>query len=506
MRSLGLLAALSLLAACSGSTPTQTPDAGNPGPAPDTAITSGPPGMSNRSAVAFEFSSTIAGSSFLCTVDQNATQPCVSPLHLGLTDGAHHFAVAAKSPAGAVDASPATADWTIDTTPPETVIDSVPDGTSASATFTFHSNESGATFQCALDGAAATSCSSGVTYDGLSIGDHTFSVAATDLVGNVDASPATTAWTVTANAVRLRLMAANLSSGTKQSYDDPTDDTCYTTTGYGTGEGVRIFQGLKPDVVMLQEFHYFGCDGADSDADVRHFVDLAFGTGYSYYREPVGGPINLPNGIISRYPIIASGQFADTSGTTQLNRSYVWARIDIPGTHDLWVVSLHLKASSGSTNATRRDAEAQQIDQDVQSLNIPAGDYLAIGGDFNTYSRTEPCLTTFQQIVDDADDLNTSASPPLYSVDQADDGDTNSGRSSPYDWVLANSALKSLMTAVTFPSGNSFAHGLVFDSRVYTPLSDVSPVLATDSAATYPDGGSTNMQHMGVVRDFLVPN
>jgi len=35
----------------------------------------------------------------------------------------------------------------------------------------------------------------------------------------------------------------------------------------------------------------------------------------------------------------------------------------------------------------------------------------------------------------------------------------------------------------------------VFDSRVYTPLSDVAPVLSTDSAAT-------NMQHMAVVRDF----
>ena len=66
-------------------------------------------------------------------------------------------------------------------------------------------------------------------------------------------------------------------------------------------------------------------------------------------------------------------------------------------------------------------------------------------------------------------------------------------------WVLTNTALKDLMVPVTFPSGNSFAHGLVFDSRVYTPLSDVSPVLASDSAAS-------GMQHMAVVRDYLLPN
>jgi hypothetical protein len=37
----------------------------------------------------------------------------------------------------------------------------------------------------------------------------------------------------------------------------------------------------------------------------------------------------------------------------------------------------------------------------------------------------------------------------------------------------------------------------VFDSRVYTPLEDVAPVLRADSQAT-------NMQHMPVVKDFLL--
>jgi hypothetical protein len=44
--------------------------------------------------------------------------------------------------------------------------------------------------------------------------------------------------------------------------------------------------------------------------------------------------------------------------------------------------------------------------------------------------------------------------------------------------------------------GNSiYGSGLVFDSRVYTPLSEVAPVLVTDSA-------EAGMQHMPVVRDF----
>jgi hypothetical protein len=47
-------------------------------------------------------------------------------------------------------------------------------------------------------------------------------------------------------------------------------------------------------------------------------------------------------------------------------------------------------------------------------------------------------------------------------------------------------------------AANRFPFGLVFDSRVYDPVSDVLPVLETDSAAV-------GMQHMAVVRDFLIP-
>src|ERR1039457_6849019 len=53
-------------------------------------------------------------------------------------------------------------------------------------------------------------------------------------------------------------------------------------------------------------------------------------------------------------------------------------------------------------------------------------------------------------------------------------------------------------TTVVFPS-NTFPNGLVFDSRVYTPLSDVPPVQFSDS------GSLNGMQHMAVVKDFAVP-
>jgi endonuclease/exonuclease/phosphatase family metal-dependent hydrolase len=279
---------------------------------------------------------------------------------------------------------------------------------------------------------------------------------------DTDAGPEQGLETVTTEAALtapLRLMAANITSGNLQSYDP--------------GEGIRIFKGIKPDVVMLQEFNY----GDNSATAIRNFVNTAFGTSFSYYRE---GGAQIPNGIISRYPIIASGEWDDTQVT---NRDFAWARIDVPGPKDLWVVSVHLLTSSSTT----RNTEATNLVNLIKA-NIPTGDYLVIGGDFNTGSRTEACLTTFSQVV-------TTASP--YPADRNGNTNTNASRASPYDHVLVDSDLRPYQVA-TVIGGSSFSAGLVADTRVYSPISEISPALSTDS-------GATNMQHMAVIKDFVIP-
>jgi hypothetical protein len=63
-----------------------------------------------------------------------------------------------------------------------------------SAAFTFTATET-ATFECQMDGGGYTACSSPKNY-ALTAGSHTFMVRATDLAGNVDASPASYTWTI----------------------------------------------------------------------------------------------------------------------------------------------------------------------------------------------------------------------------------------------------------------------------------------------------------------------
>jgi hypothetical protein len=167
--------------------------------APDTAIDSGPQSASPSSTASFAFSSGDATATFDCSLDGAAYASCMSPRRLtGLSDGAHTFKVRARDAVDNVDATPATLAWTVDTTAPDTSIGSGPSGTvnSRSASLGLSSNETGATFECSLDGGAFASCTSPKQYTGLPDGAHTFAARAIDAAGNSDASPATRGWTV----------------------------------------------------------------------------------------------------------------------------------------------------------------------------------------------------------------------------------------------------------------------------------------------------------------------
>jgi len=174
---------------------------------PDTAIIAQPPASTTETAASLSFSASESGSTFACKLDGASWTSCSSPKgYSGLSVGAHAFSVRATDGAGNVDATPASASWTVeapaDTTPPDTTITAQPSAntTETAASLSFASSESGSTFACKLDAGSWASCSSPKGYSGLSVGEHSFSVKATDGVGNVDATPASANWTVEAPA------------------------------------------------------------------------------------------------------------------------------------------------------------------------------------------------------------------------------------------------------------------------------------------------------------------
>ena len=104
----------------------------------------------------------------------------------------------ATDAAGNTDGSAAVHSWTIDLAP-DTTVDSGPDTPTAStsATFTFSSNEPGASFECALDEATFSSCSSPAEYTSLDAGAHEFRVRAKDGAATSTTRPPAYTWTIT---------------------------------------------------------------------------------------------------------------------------------------------------------------------------------------------------------------------------------------------------------------------------------------------------------------------
>ena len=294
------------------------------------------------------------------------------------------------------------------------------------------------------------------------------------LIGSVLASLRVSAQTpvVTQTNTTIRMMASNLSSGNNQRYETP---------------GLDILKGLKPDIVAMQEFNYASTNGLgiNTPAAVREMIDATFGTNFNYFRETNSG-YTIPNGIISRWPMLSSGSWVDVD-TGVNDRGFAWAQIDIPGTNDLYVVSVHLKASSGSANADRRTAQATNVVKLIRDT-FPANAWVIVAGDCNVYGTSEAayqCLAT-----------NFSDSPIPTDAVSGGNANTSSSRSTRYDYVFPSQSFSNQLTATAFPS-HPFPNGLVFDSRIYSPLTDVAPVQSGDSAAT-------GMQHMGVMRSFNV--
>ncbi len=108
----------------------------------------------------------------------------------------------AVDPAGNVDATPEVHTWTVDTGAPTTSITAHPASLVRvpTASIAFTSADPSATFECQLDGGSWTACASPRALTGLADGPHTFKVRATDTAGNVEATPATTTWTVDTTA------------------------------------------------------------------------------------------------------------------------------------------------------------------------------------------------------------------------------------------------------------------------------------------------------------------
>jgi 6-phosphogluconolactonase (cycloisomerase 2 family) len=177
--------------------------------APETTIASGPEGPTNDTTPSFGFSASGGAATFECRVDESPFGACSGPgaahTPAALAEGRHTFEVRATDAVANVDPTPASREFSVDTTSPETELTRPPNaklgtkGKSATVRVSFRSDD-GASFECALDGAKPAPCFSPFSVKAKSKGGkgkrHTISVQATDAAGNVEAAAATTTFSV----------------------------------------------------------------------------------------------------------------------------------------------------------------------------------------------------------------------------------------------------------------------------------------------------------------------
>lgn len=345
--------------------------------APDTTITGGPSGTVSSTSATFSFSATDPAATFDCALDGAAFAACTSPnAYANLSEAAHTFQVRASNAVG-TDATPASRTWTVDVTPPDTLIDSSPsDGATGPATFSFHATEASATFACSLDGGAATSCTSPTTYSSLSAAAHSFAVTATDLAGNVDPSAATASWTQSTPSA---LFSDDFESGTLDNWDVTTavGGIATVVAGYGTnGTNIaalsetsttksvayarRTFPTALTTVTVSGDFNIVSEGALRGNVPLFRFFDAAGSRTIVLYRQ---------NQFSDRVYVTYGGSTFLTSGTVALN---TWVDIEIrvvvngAGASSVQVLlngtSIHDSSTASLTNAIK----TIQIGNDTQ--------------------------------------------------------------------------------------------------------------------------------------------
>lgn len=205
----------------------------------DTFFTSTPAPKTGKTA-SFEFDGTLA-LSFECMLEpsESAYSPCTSPkVYTGLftRDGGYKFSVRAIGEGGAVDESPATHSFEVDSIGPYVTIAGTPGFNSTTNSWdvnlTFVANEEVERFECSINGQGYHLCSSPYTAYKADPGPNTLHVRAVDLYGNTSPSHATWTWTVVPRSINeiKTIRIEPIATGTWVTIDP----------GYSEANGTRI--------------------------------------------------------------------------------------------------------------------------------------------------------------------------------------------------------------------------------------------------------------------------
>jgi DNA-binding beta-propeller fold protein YncE len=192
---------------------------------PETTITNNPtPTLINENTLTVGLAASENSSSFEASLDGGDFETVSAPYEItNLADGNHTLAVRAIDAAGNADPSPATLDWQVDTSLPQTTatIDVSTPTNSTSATFQFTADKPASTFEASLDNNDFAAATTPFTVNNLDDGEHNLRVRAVLQSGQADPTPFEIVWTVDTAApdTTVTSQTLNLTNDTSASFE-----------------------------------------------------------------------------------------------------------------------------------------------------------------------------------------------------------------------------------------------------------------------------------------------
>ena len=296
-----------------------------------------------------------------CSLDGAPATTCTSPVSYdNLADGVHTLAIYAVDAAGNVGV-PVAAAFTVSTTAPTVTLGTVPPALSnnTTASVAFSVDDPTATAWCSLDGAAATTCTSPVSFSGLADGPHTVDIFATSLGGQQSAS-ASTAFTVDTQAPVLTINTAPngtvSSANAKLTYtvDDPSATVwCSVDGAAATACTSPVDLGALPEGPHTVSLHATDPAGNSSGNSSASFTIDNTGPTVSFTATPPAGSANrtATASFITDDPAATTWCALDGAAPTACSGSVTYNNLS-DGSHTISVYGVDPAGNRGATVTT----------------------------------------------------------------------------------------------------------------------------------------------------------
>ncbi|MFT4867228.1 MAG: hypothetical protein ACI8RE_003429, partial [Ilumatobacter sp.] len=271
---------------------------------PETTIESGPAASSSDTSAAFTFGSTggdaeVAG--FRCELDGNRPVSCAEASTFeDLAAGEHTLAVSAVDDGGYQDLSPVKRTFSVVAAGPQAIVSAQPAATTAerSAEFVFTA-ATGATFECALDGAPLAPCMSPQSFAQLVDGPHRFLLRTT--LGGVIGTSAAFEWNVVnetpvANDQEIVVVTNDEIGRSVTLVAEDTDPITYRVVD-APRHGLLV--GTPPNIAYVPFTDYVGSDAFSFVADDGQTVSGLGNVSVLVTDQALAPVISLPGSVVS---------------------------------------------------------------------------------------------------------------------------------------------------------------------------------------------------------------